>query len=65
MPEAEAFAIELRKAIPDFPSDCLLVEPHSTNTGENVRFSLEVLQQADISSGSAIFVATPFPDNGG
>ena len=60
MPEAEAFAIELRKAIPDFPSDCLLVEPHSTNNGENVRFSLEVLQQADISSGSAILVATPF-----
>lgn len=60
MPEAEAFAVELRRAIPGFPAECLLVESHSTNTGDNVRFSLDVLQQANISVGSAILVATPF-----
>ncbi len=37
-PEAEAFAATLREMLPEFPSDALLVEADSTNTGENIRF---------------------------
>ncbi len=60
MPEAEAFKQELLRVIPDFPHDRLMTEPASTNTGENVRFSLSLLQEAGWQIDSAILVATPF-----
>ena len=59
-PEAEAFAAALRANHPNFPPDRLIVEPSSTNTGENVRFSLELLEKAGLAIRSAILVATPF-----
>lgn len=60
MPEAEAFAAALRETIPDFPTESLIVEGESTNTGENIRFSLPLLDAAGWSISSAILVATPF-----
>lgn len=60
MPEAEAFAQALFEQIPDFPRDHLIIESRSTNTGDNVRLSLELMRQAGWQIGSAILVATPF-----
>lgn len=60
MPEAEAFARELEAACPRFSSENLLTEGNSTNTGENIRFSLPLLAAAGWEVRSAILVATPF-----
>jgi len=60
MPEAEAFADELRNACPDFPAGNLIIESESTNTGENIRYSLPLLKSAGWKFESAILVATPF-----
>ncbi|MEJ6601280.1 MAG: YdcF family protein [Opitutaceae bacterium] len=60
MPEAEAFAQALFERIPDFPRDQLIIESLSTNTGDNIRFSLELMKQAEWQVDSAILVATPF-----
>lgn len=59
-PEAEAFAAVLYDSLPAFPRDQLLLESRSTNTGDNVRFSLELMNQAGWDVRSAILVATPF-----
>lgn len=60
MPEAEAFAQALFDRIPNFPRDQLIIESQSTNTGDNIRFSLELMKDADWQVESAILVATPF-----
>ncbi len=59
-PEAEAFAQTLLAEFPEFPLTDLLIEPDSTNTGDNVRFTLDRLTEAGWSIRSAILVATPF-----
>lgn len=59
-PEAEAFATELQDVLPSFPSTELLIESRSTNTGDNVRFALALLDEAGWDIKSAIMVATPF-----
>lgn len=46
VPEAELFAEAAIKA--GVPENCILIENKSTNTGENVRFSREVLKRAGI-----------------
>ncbi|MFR1319075.1 MAG: YdcF family protein [Akkermansia sp.] len=51
VPEAELFAEAAIKA--GVPENCILIENKSTNTGENVRFSREVLKRAGIGSLSA------------
>ncbi|MBT5902813.1 MAG: YdcF family protein [Opitutaceae bacterium] len=60
MPEAEAFAEVLFNLIPDFPRDHLITETKSTNTGDNIRFSLELMRTANWEVNTAILVATPF-----
>jgi len=59
-PEAEAFADELFRLIPDFSRDQLMIESSSTNTSENVRFSLAQINEEGWTVTSAILVATPF-----
>lgn len=59
-PEAAAFAAVLYDTLPDFPRDQLIVESRSTNTGDNVRFSMELIAKAGWDVRSAILVATPF-----
>lgn len=46
VPEAELFAEAARKA--GVPEEHILIENKSSNTGENVRFSREILKQAGI-----------------
>lgn len=57
-PEAERFA---RIAVSmDVPPDRILVEPNSTNTGENVRFTKQLLAEHDIDPESLIVVQKPY-----
>lgn len=57
-PEAVVFA---RRAVElGVPDDHVLVEPQSTNTGENVRFSRELLAQRGIAASTLIVVQKPY-----
>ncbi|KAI3337229.1 DUF218 domain-containing protein [Xylariaceae sp. AK1471] len=57
-PEAEVFAEIARKL--GVPETKLIVEPHSTNTGENVRFTHALLQEKHLSIRSFILVQKPY-----
>ncbi|KAI0907061.1 DUF218 domain-containing protein [Ustulina deusta] len=57
-PEAEVFAdIARRLGVPEAK---LIVEPRSTNTGENVRYTYALLQEKQLSIGSFILVQKPY-----
>lgn len=58
-PEAEAFADVARaQGVPD---EAILVEPRATNTGENIRFTHELLRQEGLSHvQSFILVQKPY-----
>ncbi|KAJ1337535.1 YdcF family protein [Microdochium nivale] len=57
-PEAEVFAaIAHSMGVPD---DKIIVEPHSTNTGENVRFTWSLLQERGIQLRSLVLVQKPY-----
>ncbi|GAP87703.1 putative DUF218 domain-containing protein [Rosellinia necatrix] len=57
-PEAEVFAdIARRLGVPDSK---LVVEPHSTNTGENVRYTHALLRERQLSIRSFILVQKPY-----
>lgn len=64
-PEADAFADELARLYPGIPRDSVVIENRSTNTGENVRLTLDLLadRHPELSPGSglrtAILVASP------
>ena len=56
--EAEAFAeIARRRGV---PASCILLEKRATNTGENVRFSRELLREHNREIRSAIAVQKPY-----
>lgn len=61
-PEADAFAAELAKSHPDLATQAIL-ENRSTNTGDNIRFTRELLEARGLQLGAAIkgviLVATP------
>lgn len=57
-PEAEHFAeIAINMGVPE---ECILVENRSTNTGENIRFTRELLQQMRFNPASIILVQKPY-----
>ncbi|KAI0526404.1 DUF218 domain-containing protein [Xylaria bambusicola] len=57
-PEAEVFAdIARRMGVPETK---LIIEPRSTNTGENVRFTYALLQEKQLSISSFILVQKPY-----
>ncbi len=57
-PEAETFAdIAQQKGVPE---DAILTEPRSTNTGENVRFSREILAVRGLDPARIILVQKPY-----
>ena len=64
-PEADAWYAELLRAHPEIPHDHIILENLSTNTGENVSFTTELLTQKhpDLSLGrgikTVIVVAAP------
>ncbi|KAF6824586.1 hypothetical protein CPLU01_10784 [Colletotrichum plurivorum] len=57
-PEAEVFAdIARGMGVPD---DKIVVEPRSTNTGENVRFTHALLQERGLKAESFVLVQKPY-----
>lgn len=56
--EAEAFAKIARER--GVPESCILLEKRATNTGENVRFSRELLESNRLAIHSAIAVQKPY-----
>ena len=60
IPEAEAFAAYLRQSHPEIPLEHVMIEPRSTNTGENVRETVAQAQAAAVPLDRVILVATPF-----
>ncbi|KAH7041226.1 DUF218 domain-containing protein [Microdochium trichocladiopsis] len=57
-PEAEVFADIARKM--GVSDDKIIVEPRSTNTGENVRFTWALLQDREIQVKSLVLVQKPY-----
>ncbi|MCB1209974.1 MAG: YdcF family protein [Verrucomicrobiales bacterium] len=57
-PEAEAFA-EVARSM-DVPEEAILIEPRSTNTGENIAFSRELLAGKGIDPEKLIVVQKPY-----
>ena len=56
--EAELFAgIALKRGV---PAEAILIENRSTNTGENVLFTRELLQQKNLDPQSFILVQKPY-----
>ena len=57
-PEADIFAdVALQMGV---PADKIIIEPRSTNTGENVRFTRELLLQEGLQLRSFILVQKPY-----
>ncbi|KAI1267318.1 DUF218 domain-containing protein [Xylariaceae sp. FL1019] len=57
-PEARLFAdIALEMGV---PGDRLIIEPNSTNTGENVRFTYQLLQEKGLFLSSFLLVQKPY-----
>src|SRR5689334_131065 len=57
-PEAEIFAeIALRRGVPE---SAMLMEPESTNSGENVVFSRRLLESKGVNPDSLILVQKPY-----
>jgi hypothetical protein len=56
--EAEFFADICRGL--HVPDSALIIEPRATNTGENVRFALELLRQSGIEPRILLLAAKPF-----
>jgi uncharacterized SAM-binding protein YcdF (DUF218 family) len=65
-PEAQAFAEELQRSHPYIPEEAIIIEDTSTNTGENVQFTIQKLKNdyPDFTFGneirSAILVANSY-----
>ncbi|MFW5726223.1 MAG: YdcF family protein [Bacteroidota bacterium] len=63
--EAIEFFQYARRFFPEIPPEDILIEDHSTNTGENIRFSIQLIKNHqpgfnfDRGISSAILVATP------
>jgi uncharacterized SAM-binding protein YcdF (DUF218 family) len=57
-PEAERFARIAREM--GVPPERILIEPNSTNTGENIRFTRQLLAEKGIDPGSFIVVQKPY-----
>lgn len=64
-PEAVAWREELRRSHPDIAEDAVILEDESTNTGENIAFTAQLLRQRhpELRFGegirSAVLVASP------
>lgn len=57
-PEAEVFADKAIKL--GVPKNKIIIENKSTNTGENIKFSLKLLKEKELTPGSFIIVTQPF-----
>jgi uncharacterized SAM-binding protein YcdF (DUF218 family) len=56
--EAEMYA-EVARA-EGVPAGCILIEPHATNTAENIRLSRRLLQEHDVQPDNVVLAVKPF-----
>ncbi|MGR4882128.1 YdcF family protein [Streptomyces sp. LARHCF249] len=62
MPRGEAVHYQERALELGVPSSAILVEPRARNTGENIRFSREVLQEAGVTVSSVLLISKPYEE---
>ncbi|MFI9027236.1 YdcF family protein [Streptomyces sp. NPDC053560] len=62
MPRGEAVHYRERALELGVPSSAVLVEPHARNTGENIRFSREVLEEAGVDVSSMLLISKPYEE---
>ncbi|MFC9159472.1 YdcF family protein [Streptomyces fungicidicus] len=62
MPRGEAVHYQERALELGVPSTAVLVEPRARNTGENIRFSRAVLEEAGIKVSSVLLISKPYEE---
>ncbi|MFD9357996.1 YdcF family protein [Streptomyces sp. NPDC060031] len=62
MPRGEAEHYRERALDLGVPADVILVEPHARNTGENIRFSRDLLAECGVSVSSVLLVSKPYEE---
>ncbi|MFD7099861.1 YdcF family protein [Streptomyces xanthophaeus] len=62
MPRGEAVHYRERALKLGAPSSAVLVEPRARNTGENIRFSRELLEEAGTDVSSVLLISKPYEE---
>jgi uncharacterized SAM-binding protein YcdF (DUF218 family) len=62
MPRGEAVHYRERALELGVPSSAVLVEPRARNTGENIRFSREFLEEAGVDVSSVLLISKPYEE---
>ncbi|MFE9887519.1 YdcF family protein [Streptomyces scopuliridis] len=62
MPRGEAVHYRERALALGVPDHAILVEPHARNTGENIRFSRALLEEAGIDVSSVLLISKPYEE---
>ncbi|MFI9774617.1 YdcF family protein [Streptomyces sp. NPDC051956] len=62
MPRGEAIHYRERALELGVPSSAVLVEPRARNTGENIRFSRDLLEEAGIEVSSVLLISKPYEE---
>lgn len=62
MPRGEAVHYRERALELGVPSSAVLVEPRARNTGENIRFSKDLLEEADVEVSSVLLISKPYEE---
>lgn len=62
MPRGEAVHYRERALELGVPSAAVLVEPRARNTGENIRFSRDVLEKAGVEVSSVLLISKPYEE---
>ncbi|MFJ6704581.1 MULTISPECIES: YdcF family protein [unclassified Streptomyces] len=62
MPRGEAEHYRERAVELGVPAEAILVEPEARNTGDNIRFSREVLEEVGVPVSSVLLVSKPYEE---
>ncbi|MEU9977959.1 YdcF family protein [Streptomyces sp. NPDC051014] len=62
MPRGEAVHYRERALERGVPSSAVLVEPRARNTGQNIRFSRELLEKAGVDVASVLLISKPYEE---
>ncbi|WP_406725277.1 YdcF family protein [Streptomyces sp. GD-15H] len=62
MPRGEAVHYQERALQLGVPSSAVLVEPRARNTGENIRFSRDLLEEAGVDVSSVLLISKPYEE---
>ncbi|GAB2831842.1 YdcF family protein [Streptomyces pratens] len=62
MPRGEAVHYQERALELGVPSSAVLVEPRARNTGENIRFSRDLLEEAGVDVSSVLLISKPYEE---